>query len=78
MTLNDITIRDLLRKKLELELHLLKEVRRYTDAFEKDTGVPINVVNVIIDEIDTTPIGERKRFIYRMDVEVGFDLRVIE
>lgn len=80
MTLNDITVRDLLRKKLHLELHLLKEVKTGLDAFKKDTGVSIDAVHIFINKIDTTPMGSGKeRYIYGMiDVEVGLDLKGIE
>ncbi len=76
--MNNITVKDLLNRKLHLEMHLIKEIRERVTAFEKSTGVPICDVSVLVNEIDTTPLDGRKQCIYDMDVEIVLDLKAIE
>lgn len=78
--MNNITVKDLLNRKVHLELHLLNDIKERVTAFKKDTGVSIDSVHVIIDKVDTTRMGGgREHHIYGMiDVEVGLDLREME
>jgi len=70
--MKDITVTELLNRRIGLEKDLLEVISREVRAFERETGVPIR--NIHIHQMDATSIGSPKKEFQITDVSVTLEL----
>ena len=70
--LKEMTIKELLYRRIDLEKDLLEVISREVRAFERETGVAVN--NIKIHQMETTSIGHAKKQFQITDVTATLEL----
>lgn len=78
--MRDLTVKEVMEKKWCLEADITKYIRDKTQSFQDETGVPIKIIDISMDVIDTTSFNyQKKSCISRIsDVDIELDFEAIE